>query len=130
MRNSPYGVMHVFSNILYGLNKVHSFFIYSAFISNARLKLEKNQANAKQHLEAELLLFEIIHILHSRYHLKIVGHILKNKYFCIHDIIRLIIMKMKIKMKNKSHRYDTNIVNIKYLSRMMLTCTKQHLSNI
>ena len=28
------------------------------FISNTRLKLAKNQANAKQHRQAELLLFE------------------------------------------------------------------------
>ena len=36
------------------------FFINSTFISNARLKLSraKNQANGKQHPEAELLLFE------------------------------------------------------------------------
>ena len=37
---------------------VHSFFISNTFISNARLKLAKNQANAKQHPEAELSLFE------------------------------------------------------------------------
>ena len=30
----------------------------NTFISNARLKLAKNQANAKQHLEADFLLFE------------------------------------------------------------------------
>ena len=35
---------------------VHIFFISSTFISNARLKLAKNQAKAKQHPEAELLL--------------------------------------------------------------------------
>ena len=35
------------------------FFISDTFKSNARLKLAKNQANAKQHPEAELLLFEI-----------------------------------------------------------------------
>ena len=29
-------------------------------------------------------------------------------YFCIHEIIRLIIMKMKMKMKKRSHRYDIN----------------------
>ena len=34
------------------------FFISNTFISNARLKLAKNQANAKQHCEAGLLLFE------------------------------------------------------------------------
>ena len=33
-------------------------FISITFITNARLKLAKNQANAKQRLEAELLLFE------------------------------------------------------------------------
>ena len=34
------------------------FFISNTFISNAKLKLLKNQANAQQHPEAELLLFE------------------------------------------------------------------------
>ena len=34
------------------------FFIRNTFISNGRLKLTKNQANAKQHPEAEPLLFE------------------------------------------------------------------------
>ena len=34
------------------------FFISNTFVSNARVILEKNQANAKQHPEAELLLFE------------------------------------------------------------------------
>ena len=33
-------------------------FISITFITNARLKLAKNQVNAKQRLEAELLLFE------------------------------------------------------------------------
>ena len=34
------------------------FFISNTFISNATLKLAKNQANAKQHPEVELLPFE------------------------------------------------------------------------
>ena len=37
---------------------VHAFFMSNTFISNIRLKLAKNQANAKQQPEAELLLFE------------------------------------------------------------------------
>ena len=37
---------------------VHAFFISNTFISNAGLKLAKSQANAKQHPEAELFLFE------------------------------------------------------------------------
>ena len=41
--------------------------------------MAKNQANAKQYPEAELLLFENLHILHPRYHPEIIGHILKNK---------------------------------------------------
>ena len=40
--------------------KIHYtlFFISNNIISNARLKLAKNQANAKQHPEAELLAFQ------------------------------------------------------------------------
>ena len=34
------------------------FFVRNTFINNTRLKQIKNQAIAKQHLEAELLLFE------------------------------------------------------------------------
>ena len=37
---------------------VNNFFISNTFISKARLKLPKNQANSKQHPEAGLLLFE------------------------------------------------------------------------
>ena len=36
---------------------LHAVFISNPFINNARLKLEKNQVNAKQHPETELLLF-------------------------------------------------------------------------
>ena len=38
-----------------GCIELHAFFIGNEFISNARLKLAKNQAKAKQHPEAELL---------------------------------------------------------------------------
>ena len=55
---------------------------------------------------------KIIHSLHPRYHPKIIGHILKNKQknkrVFIHEIIGLIIMKVKIKMKNRSHAYKIN----------------------
>ena len=43
---------------------------------------------------------------------KIIGHILKNKQknksVCIYEIIRSIIMKMKMKIKNRWRRYDIN----------------------
>ena len=67
------------------------------------------------------------------------GHTLKNKQknmcVCIHQIIRVIMMKIRMKMKNRSHRYDINRPKYtnkytKYLSMTMLTCSKQHLSNI
>ena len=63
------------------------------------LKLAKNQAKAKQLLEAELLLFE--NSTHSSYE--------NNRTYssvCIHQITRLIIIKLKMKLENRSHRYD------------------------
>ena len=84
---------------------IHAFFISNAFISNAGLKLPKNQADVKQHPEAELLLFENYSYSWSTLSSKIIGHILtnkqKNKCVCIHDIIRVSIIKMKMKMKNR-----------------------------
>ena len=44
------------------ISKMHAFFISSTFISNARLKLTKNQANAKQHRAAEKLFTVFIHV--------------------------------------------------------------------
>ena len=82
--------------------------IHAYFISNARLKFAKNQANAKQRPDAELLLLKIIHILNPGYHPKIIVHIRKNKqknkFICTRETIGLIIMKMKMKMKTRSHR--------------------------
>ena len=103
------------------------FFISNIFISNTRLKLSKrNQAIAKQHFKTELFLFEIIPFLHSCYHPKTIGNILKtvrNKCVCFSEIVWLIMMKLEIKMKKRSHRYgkihrglDMNRdTNIKYV---------------
>ena len=71
-------------------------------------KFTKNQANAKQHVENDFSYLKIIHTLHPHYLQKILGHILKNKQkgqsVFTHEITRLITMKMKMKIKNKSHR--------------------------
>ena len=105
------------------------------------MKLAKNQAKAKQHPEAKLLLFENYSQSSSTL---IIGHILKNKEknkcVCILEIIRLIIMKMKIKMKNGLHKHNINRPTSRHehkyskykicLSMIMLKCIKQHLSNI
>ena len=83
-----------------------------------------------------------IGILHPGYHL-IIRHILKNKqknkHVCIHEIMQLIIMKMKTKIKIDSRKYDINRPRcrhghkyskyMKRVSMMMLICIKQHLSN-
>ena len=71
------------------------------------------------------------------YHPKIIEHILKikqkSKCVCFHEIMRLIIMKMEMKMKNGSHRHETNKIRSRdneCLIMMMFICIKQHLSNI
>ena len=95
-------------------------------------------------LRLNLCYLKIILIFHPCYHPKIIGHILKNKpknkCVCIHEMMRLIVTKMKMKMKNRSHRYDINKPSSrhgyryskykKFLSIMMVICIKQHLSNI
>ena len=57
-------------------------------------------------------LMKIVHILDAPYYPKIIGHILKNKQkskcACIHEIIRLTIIKIKMKMKKRAHTYDKN----------------------
>ena len=119
--------------------ELHTFFISNTFISNALLKLDKNQANTRR---LKFCYLKIILILLSRYYLKITGHILKNKQkkkcVCIHEIIRLIIMKVKVKVKNRSHIYSINGPRcrqtpskcMKFLNMLMLICIKQQLSNI
>ena len=62
----------------FSLRETRAFFISNISASNARLKLARNQANAKQHPEAELLALENYSHYSSRYYPKIIGHILKN----------------------------------------------------
>ena len=75
---------------------------------------------------------------------KSIWHVLKNKQknksICIYEIKRLIIMNMKVKMKNRSHRYDTSRPRSRHgpkygkceecLFMMLLIYPNQHLSNI
>ena len=90
----------------------------------------------------ELFLFE--NYLHSSPKLSsknnsTLKNIQRNKCLSIHEIIRLIIMKMKMTMLNTSHRQDINRPRSRHghkygkckkcLTMMMLACIKQHLSN-
>ena len=84
---------------------VHAFFYKQGWTG-------KNYAMQSNTPKLNFCYLKIIHILHLCYHPKMLGHILKNKQtikcVCIHEIIWLIIMNMKKKMKNISHRYDIN----------------------
>ena len=60
------------------------------------------QANAQQHPEVELLLS--FTPKNNRTYSKKKE---KNKWVCFHEITCLIIVKMMMKMKNRSHRYET-----------------------
>ena len=99
----------------------------------------------KQHHEAELLLYE--NYSHSSSTLSSQNNKIYSKkyekeivYVCNHEIIRVIMMKMKMKMKNGSHRYDKIRPKSRHghkyskykkcLNMMMLLCIKQHLRNI
>ena len=53
-------------------------FLSNKIINNAKLKLAKNQAKAKQYPELELLLFGNYSLCHPSYLPKIAGHIFKN----------------------------------------------------
>ena len=114
-------------------------FLSNTFTSNVRLKLGKDQTNAKQHPEAELLLFEN-YLLSSSTLSEVIGNILKSKYVCLNKVIWIMTMKMRLKMKNRSHRFDINRPRPRHghkytknkigLSIVIVICIKQHLSNI
>ena len=131
--------MESFGNKLRNL-RLHVFFISNTFISNWYwLKIKQNQSNT---LWLNFFFLKIIHILHTRYRSKMMGHILKskqkNKCVCIHDALRLIIMKMKMKMKKRSLRYGKNKCRSRHGHKyskyktcmMMLICIKQLLATL
>ena len=73
---------------------VHAFFLYKQhFYKQRQAEIGKNQAKAKQHPEAEFLLFENFSSSLSTLSSKTIGHILKNKQrnkcTCVHEIVRL-----------------------------------------
>ena len=126
---------------------VISLVIYCLIFSilHVTFKRHQNQLHTFLYtLRLNVCYLKIIRILHPHYHAKIIGHILQNKQkskcVYIHEIIRLIIMTMKIRMKNRSHRYSINRPRSRHghkyskhkncLVMMMLRCIKKHLNNI
>ena len=117
---------------------LHVFFISNNLISNTRLKLVKNQAKAKQHPEAERLLFENYSLssfmLSFKTNMRYSKKCVKNKCVCFNEIMCLIILKMRLKMNIGSHRYGINRTRPRHgqkytkykmcLSMMMVMCIK------
>ena len=122
----------------------YTLFYKQHFYKQRQTEIGENQANAKQDPEAELLLFEnyshYSSTLSSKNNSTYSINQQKNKSVCFHEIIRLIITKMEMKMKNRSHRCDISRPRSRHghkytkhkvcLSIMMVICIKQHQSNI
>ena len=127
---------------VYLLSKIKQ--IHALFTNNTFAKITKSQVKAKQHPEAELSLFENYLLfsssLSSKNNTKYSKKCTKIKYVCLNEVIRLMAMKMRLKMKNRSHIYDINRTRLRHgheytkykmcLSIIMVICIKQHLSKI
>ena len=120
---------------------IHVCFYKQHFISNTKLKFAKNQPNAKQHSQAELLLFENYSHSSSTLSSKNNGTYSKKEHVCLYSWDYTINRnENEDKMKNRWNRYDINRPRSrhghkystfeKHLSMMMPLCTKQHLSNM
>ena len=110
------------------LSAIHAFFISNTFIRNVRLKLAKNQEKAKQHTEAEILLFENYSLssstLSTKNNRRYSKKRTKNKNLCLNVVIWLITMEINRSRPRYGHKHT------KYkmcLSIMMVICVKQHL---
>ena len=77
----------------------------NTFMRNARLKAAKNQTKAKQHPEPELWLFENYSLSSSTLSCKSnrwsFKKCTKNENVCLNEIIWLMVMKMRLKMRNR-----------------------------
>ena len=114
------------------------------FIINVMLKFAKHKQKLSNTLEAEVLLFQNYSLSSSTLSPKnnraFSKKCMKNRYVCLNEVIYSMTMKMRLKMKNRWHRYDINRHRLRHgckytkyemcLTIMMVICTKQHLSNI
>ena len=81
----------IFVNPSFYKSYTRFFYITDTFVSNIRLKLAKNQAKAKQHTEAKILLFESfslsLSMLSSKNDRKYSKKYSENKYICLNEVI-------------------------------------------
>ena len=94
------------------VSTLHAFFYKQHFYKQRQAEIDQKSSNAKQLPEAELFLFKnFTHFsftLSSRNNGTYSKKKQKDNYICIHEITRLIIMKIKMKMK-KNHIDKTKI---------------------
>ena len=88
-------------------------FQYSNCISKSRLRLAKNKPNAKQQSEAEFVKIwkncsHSFSTLWSKNDMTYSEKQTKRKLVFTHEITWLIIMKLKMKVKDRSHKLDMN----------------------
>ena len=94
--------------------------------------MAKNKAKAKQHPETKLLLFEnhfiLSSMLPSKTNIRYSKKCVENMCVCFNKIIWLMIMKMRLAMKN---RFGHKCTKYKMcFSMMMVMCNKQHVSHM
>ena len=127
------------------LNKTTRFFYKQHFYKQLQAEIDKKvQQMLSNTQRLNFCYSNFIDTLHPRYHPKIIGYILKikqkKKCVCIHEILGLITMKIRMNMKNRSHRYDINRPRSRHghkyskykkcFSMIILIGIKQHQSNI
>ena len=68
-------------------NCIHGFFTGNTYISNASLKLAKNQAKSEPHPEPELLLFgNCLLTLPYKYNRRYSKKCIRNKHLCLSEV--------------------------------------------
>ena len=80
------------------------FFYKQKFYKQRRAEIDlKNKEMLSNTLRLIVCYLKIIHIVHPCYHPKVIGHILKNKRknkcIYIHEIIQLVLMKVRMKSR-------------------------------
>ena len=120
------------------------FFYKEHFYKQHLAEIGKKISKTKQHPEAELSLFENFSLssytLSSKNNRRYSKKFTKDKCICRNEVIWLMTIKMRLKMKKRSHRCDKNRhrqrLRHKYtkykmcFSIMMVIYITQHLSNI
>ena len=127
------------------LRKIIHAFLYKQDIKETpgrnRQKIKQNLS--KRHPEAEFLLFEnhtLSSFMLSKTNMRYSEKCAKNKLVCFNEVVWLIVMKMRLKMKNESHRRNINRTRPRHgckctkydvcLNMKMVICNKQPLRNV